>query len=87
MKIRNDLVFREYLASERTDLAIDRTILAYIRTAMTTVVVGISLIKLFNEDLFRFLGFVLIITSVSLLIIGLFRSYKLKREIKKFLKK
>ncbi len=87
MKTKNDLLFREYLASERTDLAIDRTILSYIRTAMTIVVVGISLIKFFQEEYIHVLGSSLILTSIGLILVGFYRSYKLKNKIKKFFKR
>lgn len=87
MNIKEDLVFREYLATERTDLAIDRTILAYTRTAMTIIVVGISFIKLFRENFVQIIGSILIFVSICLILYGFYRSYRMKKRIKKFFKK
>ncbi|MEK7495501.1 MAG: DUF202 domain-containing protein [Patescibacteria group bacterium] len=79
---KSDWIVRDYLAAERTDLAIDRTLLAYIRTAMTIVVVGISLIKLFQEKYIQQIGFILVILAIGLIIIGFFRTKKQKEKLK-----
>jgi len=78
---KSDWIVRDYLAAERTDLAIDRTLLSYVRTGMTVVLVGISLIKLFQEKLLHQIGYVLAIFAVGLIIIGFFRTKKLKRKL------
>jgi len=82
MKIIKDLIVRDYLAAGRTDLAIDRTLLSYIRTGMTVIIVGISLIKLFNEDYLRLIGFLLVFFASVLIIIGFFRTKKQKEKLK-----
>jgi len=79
---KSDWIVRNYLAAERTDLAIDRTLLSYIRTGMTTIVVGISLMKFFTEIYIQQIGFVLIIFSIGLIIAGFFRTKKQKEKLK-----
>jgi len=87
MNTREDLVFREYLATERTDLAIDRTLISYLRTAMTMVVVGVSFMKLFKEHLFNYLGTIIMLISIGVIVVGIYRSYKLKIKLNKIFKK
>lgn len=82
MKIAKDWIIRDYLAAERTDLAIDRTLLSYIRTGMTITVVGISLIKLFSEKYFHSIGFILIYAAVIIIIIGFLRTNELRKILK-----
>ena len=79
---KTDWIVRDYLAAERTDLAIDRTLLSYIRTGMTIIVVGISLMKLFQEKYIQQIGFVLVIFAVGLIIVGFFRTRKQKEKLK-----
>lgn len=78
---KTNWIVRDYLAAERTDLAIDRTFLSYIRTGMTVVLVGVSLIKLFQEKLFHQIGYFLIIFAIVLFIIGFFRTKKQKNKL------
>ena len=79
---KSDWIVRDYLAAERTDLAIDRTLLSYIRTGMTVVVVGISFIKFFSEDYLHLIGFFLIFFAFGLIIIGFFRTKNQKTKLK-----
>ena len=75
-------ILRDYLAGERTGLSIDRTLLSYIRTAMTTTIVGISLIKLFDESYLHFIGLLLIIFALGLIVIGFLRTKSQKLKLK-----
>jgi putative membrane protein len=44
-----DLILRDHLALDRTRLANERTLLAYIRTAFMLVIAGATALKLFVE--------------------------------------
>lgn len=81
MRKRKNLIIREYLAKERTDLAVDRTFLAYLRTSMTIAVVGISLLKLFQGNLAKFTGLFLISSAIVLFIFGFFKSNLLRKKV------
>ena len=71
---KTEWILRDYLAADRTGLSIDRTLLSYIRTAMTTTIVGISLIKLFDESYLHFIGLLLVIIALGLIVIGFIRT-------------
>jgi putative membrane protein len=45
----SELILRDHLALDRTRLANERTLLAYIRTAFMLVVAGVTALKLFVE--------------------------------------
>ncbi len=79
---KSDRMIRDYLAAERTDLAIDRTLFSYIRTSMTVVIVGISLIKLFNDYYLHLIGYILLFVATGLFVIGFFQTNKLREKLK-----
>lgn len=82
----NDLTTRDWLAIERTKLANERTFLAYFRTFMVFLGSGITILKLeFLTDLKTF-GIVLTVISPLILIIGIFRLFRVKSTIKKHYK-
>ncbi|WP_299886233.1 DUF202 domain-containing protein [uncultured Lacinutrix sp.] len=82
----NDLTTRDWLAIERTKLANERTFLAYFRTFIVFLGSGITILKL--EFLTELKTFGIILTAISpiILIIGLFRLFKVKKTIKKHYK-
>ena len=61
--IKEQLILRDHLAVDRTILANERTFLAYIRTAITLFVAGLSFIH------FRILGVPLIDITVGIIFI------------------
>jgi putative membrane protein len=75
-----DLTLRDYLAIDRTLLANERSFLAYIRTAITLLIAGISLIKFFNSNVVQSLGIICIAVAALILLRG-FRRYKATQHI------
>jgi putative membrane protein len=65
-----ELILRDHLAIDRTTLANERTLLAYIRTALAFLVVGASCLKLFDSHLAVAGGWVAVLISVALVMIG-----------------
>jgi uncharacterized protein (DUF302 family)/uncharacterized membrane protein YidH (DUF202 family) len=61
---------RDELAVGRTSLANERTLLAYLRTALQCVVGGVSLIKFFDHPVTRLLGAVFLPLGVAVGIAG-----------------
>lgn len=61
------------LAERRTILANERTLLAFIRTALALLVSGVGLTEFVESTLFVVVGWVLIITAVLFLILGITR--------------
>ncbi len=82
MKNNNDLIARDWLAIERTKLANERTFLAYFRTFIVILGSGLTILKLELFSDIKSFGFVLIIISPILLIIGIVRLFAVKRTIR-----
>ena len=76
---------RDNLALVRTDLANERTLLAYGRTSLMVVATGFSLIKFFGESpALRSLGWGLAIVGVSIGIVGFVRFTRLNKRLRQY---
>lgn len=64
-----------------TILANERTFLAYVRTALTLFVAGISFIRFFEIDLVVKLGAVFVIIGVIITFIGTVRYFVIRNRI------
>jgi len=73
----SNLVLRDHLAIDRTVMANERTFLAYLRTAFSLLVVGLTIIK-FVEDL-QIVGQLLIPAGLLVIVVGVWR-YKAIRD-------
>lgn len=83
MEKEKPLITRDWLAIERTKLANERTFLAYFRTFLVILGTGVTILKLeFFSDLKSY-GIILIIVSMILLIIGIFRLIRVRKSIRK----
>lgn len=70
----NQLILRDVLAIDRTRLANERTLLAWLRTALMLFVTGVTLIKLFEGVLaIELLGILLLPTGLLAAGYGLHR--------------
>ena len=69
----NTLSTTDLLAVGRNKLANERTLLAYIRTFLSFIVAGVSLIQFFNVETFILLGYAFIPVGFLILIIGIIR--------------
>ena len=74
---------KDHLSLERTSLANERTLLAYIRTAMTIALTGIGFVKFIGTAIFITIGWGLIISSLLFLIIGARRFWKGQKVLEK----
>ncbi|PIN93989.1 hypothetical protein COU54_00750 [Candidatus Pacearchaeota archaeon CG10_big_fil_rev_8_21_14_0_10_31_24] len=69
--IKERLISHKKLAQERTILANERTTLAYVRTGFGAFVLGIALIKLFEEHIkYVYAGYGAAALGVVLIILG-----------------
>ncbi len=73
----------EFLAKIRTDLANERTFLAYFRTFVVTLSSGLALLNVEILSNLRSLGIALTAISPIILIIGIIRFYTVKIKIRK----
>ncbi|MEK7588205.1 MAG: DUF202 domain-containing protein [Patescibacteria group bacterium] len=83
-----DLILRDYLAIERTILTNEATFLAYIRTSLTVVVVGVTLFQLSpGKDILQYIGIGFVLFGFYIFIRGSIRSSRMKIKIDRFLEK
>lgn len=63
----DDLSLNDHLAVDRTALANERTLLAYVRTALQLTVAGVSLIKFFDDPVTFAIGVALVPIGFTIL--------------------
>lgn len=84
---RDSLILRDFLDIDRTVLANERTYLAYIRTALAMLVLGISGVEFTHIVWIRVIGGSFVVFSIVTFVIGFVRYEKMKKQIKKSIKK
>jgi putative membrane protein len=72
---------RDYLATDRTKLSNQNTFLAYIRTALTLFVAGVTFIRFFDSILVEAIGWVFIPTGLVTFAVGFFRYNQLRQAL------
>lgn len=79
-----DMILRDHLAYDRTILANETTLLAYLRTAMALLAAGATLFRLFPEDTyFQVLGTIMFLLGVFVTGVGAFRFFAITKRLKK----
>ncbi|MDP5241242.1 DUF202 domain-containing protein [Uliginosibacterium sp. 31-16] len=73
---KDELILRDELAIDRTLLANENTLLAYLRSALTLVIAGITFIHFFSESWLLWLGIALIPLGLG---VGLFGGRRFRR--------
>ncbi len=82
------LILRDYLAIERTILTNEATFLAYIRTSLTVMVVGVTVFKLsLGNPTYQNLGVILTAIGLLIIIVGSLKTIQMRHKINKFLQK
>ncbi len=82
INLKNKLISHKKLAQERTNLANERNTLAYIRTGFSSFVLGIALIKLFEEHIrYVYAGYSALSIGIILIIFGIIYYPLRKRKI------
>ena len=86
--LAKQLILRDYLAIERTILTNEATYLAYIRTSLTVIVVGVTLFKISVDNIvFQYIGIILALAGLLIFIIGSSKAVQMRNKINKFLQK
>jgi len=78
------MILRDYLAVDRTNLANERTFLAYIRTCIGLFATGAALINFVENGVLVFCGYIFIMLSPVVFIFGLWRFIKTANKVKKY---
>jgi len=87
-RFKNDkLILRDFLAADRTVLANERTLLAYIRTAIAFAASGAVLIQFFDFAFVEVIGWVLILLSIGILVIGVQRYLRMRQRLARLIEK
>ncbi len=76
--IKEGLILRDYLAVDRTVIANERTFLAYIRTALTLFIAGVSCIQFFDSVAIEIVGWIFVPMGIATFIVGFTRYKKMK---------
>jgi putative membrane protein len=79
--MNKDLVLREYLAIERTRLANETTLLAYIRTGLYFLVAGSTLGYVITSEFWKTVGTPLVVVGLCIMVLGVVRYLKLRKRI------
>ncbi len=83
-KNKERIILRDFLALERTTLANERTLFAYVRTSLYLLIGGIALIQVEDFSQLKWLGYTGFVVSAFLIFFGLVRFYKLRKKLQKF---
>ena len=78
---RDDLILRDRLAVDRTILANERTFLAYLRTALTLFIGGVSLVQFFETPWVQVAGWTMIPGGPVFVVWGIGRYVKMRRRL------
>jgi len=78
---KENLILRDKLAIDRTALANERTLLAYLRSAVVLVIAGASIMHFSGRHWFWTVGLICIPTGIVAGIVGLARFRKMARSI------
>lgn len=70
------------LALDRTELANERTLLAYARTALGLVALGVTSLHFLTEPLYQAVGYVSIVAGGTVLAGGLVRFAQVRRRLR-----
>ena len=81
-KINKDLILREKLALQRTELANQSTLLAFIRTSLYFMVAGLGLRGLLKLENNLIIEVSLFLVSLFILIVGVINYYTQLKKIK-----
>jgi putative membrane protein len=80
-KLADKLILRDFLAADRTQLANERTLLAYMRTALTLFIAGVSFIRFFGNIVIVYTGWIFIPVGIIVAVVGTKRYYRMKRPL------
>ena len=78
---KSDLILRDELAIDRTVLSNERTLLAYIRLAITLIIAGISIVHFAMEKWFETIGILCVPIGILAGIFGWHRYKRMAEEI------
>src|SRR5690554_5368025 len=85
-QLKEDIILRDYLALERTRLANERTLFAYIRTSLYLILAGIAFLQLRDFESLQWLGWTCLAGCLVILVLGISRYLQLRRQLNNYYK-
>lgn len=80
---RGELSLSDLLAIDRTTLANERTFLAYLRTALGLIALGVTCLRLLGDELlYRAVGIAFLVLGPLLLLWGIVRFVRVRRDLR-----
>ena len=79
---QNEMILRDYLTLDRTILANERTLLAYLRTFIGTFSAGIAMIKFLDAPLLTLIGYIFVAMSPFFVVFGVLRYVQFSLKLK-----
>lgn len=83
---KEKIILRDYLAMERTSLANERTLFAYIRASLYLSIAGVAILEYEGFRTFSWLSYAVFGISLSLILIGFYRFHRLRRKLATYYK-
>ena len=83
---KTDLILRDFLAIDRTVLANQNTFLAYLRTALTLFVAGLTFVRFFDHSIIVIIGWIFVPLGIITFAVGLLRYNRLRKVLKTIMK-
>ena len=81
-----ELILRDHLALERTKLANERTLFAYIRMALYLLTVGVGIFQVESISRLHGLAWVCIMAGIILFFLGFVRFGQMRKHLKQYTK-
>ncbi|MFP4091012.1 MAG: DUF202 domain-containing protein [Cyclobacteriaceae bacterium] len=81
---KEEIILRDYLALERTRLANERTLFAYIRTSLYLFLGGFTLLQVDGLGNLGWIGTLSLVFSLIILLIGALRYQQLRKRLKSY---
>lgn len=78
-----EMILRDQLAADRTILSNQRTFLAYLRTALTLFVAGLTFIRFFDRIWIEVIGWIFMPVGVMTFFVGLIRYNRLRLVLRR----
>jgi putative membrane protein len=75
------IILRDFLALERTRLANERTLLAYIRASLNLLVAALAFFQLDGLEKIKWLGYPSVVFSIIFAVLGIMKYYQLKKQL------
>ncbi|MEX0967412.1 MAG: DUF202 domain-containing protein [Bacteroidia bacterium] len=84
--VQEKLIMRDFLAIDRTILANERTLLAYVSLALTLIISGISFLEFFDKATAHLLAYIFLPSSLFVLAIGIRKYLRMRKALYRILK-